>query len=336
MKRPSKPALTPSGTLALDQYAHALQIEQDLRPATLRNYLSDLRQFIAWYEAHATVGQDAAAPFAPAEVTTPALTAYRAYLQHEARLQPASINRHLVSLKRYFAWALEQQLVARDPAKPVKLVPQVVPPPRNLTDQEEHRLLAAVQTHGTPRDHAIVITLLHTGLRNDELCGLKREHLKLSKRGGSIRVYGKRNKYREVPLNATARAELENYLKTLPADVPYLFPSQKGELVDATQPEDSAAETAVSGSSAGAPVRRPAPIQPRALGYLIAKYAKLAKVVDLSPHDLRHRFGYRMARTVPLHRLAQIMGHDSLDTTMVYGRGTQQDLQQAVEEIAWT
>jgi integrase/recombinase XerD len=61
----------------------------------------------------------------------------------------------------------------------------------------------------------------------------------------------------------------------------------------------------------------------------------LAKVEDVSPHDLRHRFGYEMAKRVPLHRLAQIMGHDSLDTTMVYIRGTQGDLQRAVEEIAW-
>jgi integrase/recombinase XerD len=52
-------------------------------------------------------------------------------------------------------------------------------------------------------------------------------------------------------------------------------------------------------------------------------------------YDLRHRFGYRMAERLPLHRLAQIMGHDSLDTTMLYVKGTQDDLQQAVETIAW-
>jgi integrase len=56
---------------------------------------------------------------------------------------------------------------------------------------------------------------------------------------------------------------------------------------------------------------------------------------DVSPHDLRHRFGYRMAEVVPLHRLAQIMGHDSLDTTMIYIRGTQRNLQKEVEKIAW-
>ncbi len=81
--------------------------------------------------------------------------------------------------------------------------------------------------------------------------------------------------------------------------------------------------------------KQPAPLTGRALGYPVAKYARLAKIEDLSPHDLRHRFGYCMAHTVPLHRLAQIMGHDSLDTTMIYVQGTKQDLQQAVEAIAW-
>src|ERR1700730_14457696 len=76
------------------------------------------------------------------------------------------------------------------------------------------------------------------------------------------------------------------------------------------------------------------PIGERALIYIIGKYAERARVAEVSPHDLRHRFGYQMARVVPLHRLAQIMGHDSLDTTLRYVRGTQQDLQQAVETIA--
>jgi integrase/recombinase XerD len=73
----------------------------------------------------------------------------------------------------------------------------------------------------------------------------------------------------------------------------------------------------------------------RALGHLIKKYATQARLSDVSPHDLRHRFGYRMAETVPLHRLAQMMGHDSLDATLLYIRGTRKDLQNDVEKIAW-
>ncbi len=131
--------------------------------------------------------------------------------------------------------------------------------------------------------------------------------MKLGKRSGFLEVVGKRNKYREVPLNATARKVLEEYLPTLPPEMVFLFPSGKTKHA----------------------------LSERALGYIVKKYAMRARLVDVSPHDLRHRFGYRMAESVPLHRLAQIPGHDSLDTTKWYVQGTQQDLQQAVETIAW-
>jgi integrase/recombinase XerC len=114
-----------------------------------------------------------------------------------------------------------------------------------------------------------------------------------------------------VPLNSTAREALTNYLQTLHRESTYVFPSRK-QSTDAFSP-----------------------IGERALIYIIGKYAERARVADVSPHDLRHRFGYQMARVVSLHRLAQIMGHDSLDTTLRYIRVTQQDLQQAVESIAW-
>ena len=68
---------------------------------------------------------------------------------------------------------------------------------------------------------------------------------------------------------------------------------------------------------------------------LVKHYAGQAHLTDVRPHDLRHRFGSRMAEAVPIHRLAQIMGHDSLDTTLLYIRGTRSDLQRDVETIAW-
>lgn len=64
--------------------------------------------------------------------------------------------------------------------------------------------------------------------------------------------------------------------------------------------------------------------------------ARLANVQDASPHVFRHRFGCRMAAKVTIHRLAQIMGHDSLNTTMIYVEATRSDLQKDVETIAWT
>ncbi len=316
MRRSAQPNVSPEGQITLDHYSTYLHHEQDLSADTRRNYLSDLRQFAAWCEASWTEGQEVSHSFAPAVVATSLLTQYRAYLQTVCRLQPATINRHLISLKRYFAWAAERGAVQRDPAKAVKLVPMVRQPPRHLTDQEENALISAVTAHGTLRDRAVLTLALHTGLRAEELCTLQRSNVTLGKRSGHLAIYGKRNKYREVPLNGTARTVLCEYLFTLPTDSTWLFVSNKQE----TLPDGS---------------KQPAPLTERGLGYLVAKYARLAKIADLSPHDLRHRFGYRMAQTVPLHRLAQIMGHDSLDTTTIYVQGTKQDLQQAVEAIAW-
>ncbi len=307
MKRPGVPALSLRGQEAVAQYATYLRGELDLRPTTVRSYLSDLQQFAAWCEATWARGQEHAPSFAPAALTTPCLTRYRTYLQHEQHLKPTTINRALVSLKRYCAWATEQGVLVRDPAAVVKLVREEERAPHELSEQDEEALVAAVTAAGTVRDRTIVVLLLHTGLRAGELCQVRRADLHLGKRSGTVQVIGKRNKHRAVPLNATARTALGEYLPTLaPQDV-YLFPS---------------------GKTGGA-------LSERALGHLIQKYARQAQLVGVSPHVLRHRFGYRMAAVVPLHRLAQIMGHDSLDTTLRYVSGTAHDLQIEVEKIAW-
>jgi integrase/recombinase XerD len=301
-KRAAKPRISAAGEMELERYGGYLREEQDLADDTVRNYLSDLRQFAAFCEATWAEGEEAGEAFSPQGVTTPTITLYRSHLKNALELKPASINRHLVSIKRYFSWAVDEGLVSRDPAKAVKLVPRVIPPPRHLSDKEEAALVAAVERYGSLRDRTMIVVALHTGLRAEELCKLKPEHVRLGKR--------------EVPLNVTARTALEEWLDILPKDSRWLFPSRKG-----VRSEDGRREAR--------------PIGVRALAYAVARYATLAKVENLSCHDLRHRFGYRMAEKVPLHRLAQIMGHDSLDTTMVYVRGTQGDLQQAVEEIAW-
>lgn len=307
MKRAGQPAISHAGTEALNQYKAYLQHKEDMSQVTIRNYLSDLRQFIAWCEASWQEGKDDEHSFAPTSVVTPTLTRYRSHLQTVLRLKPASINRSLVSLKRYFAWATSAGLVQYDLSKVVKLVPVVEQAPRQLSDKEEERLVASVKAHGSLRDRTIVVLMLHTGLRAREVCQLRPADISLGERSGVVHVVGKRNKYREVPLNATARRALEEYMGTISKGVVNLFLSEKtGEA-----------------------------LTERGLGYLVKRYATAARLKDVSPHDLRHRFGYRMAETVPLHRLAQIMGHDSLDTTMIYVRGTKSDLQKDVEKIAW-
>lgn len=317
MNRGAKPVLTADGQATIASYADALRSGDDLRPATERNYLGDLRHFAAWCETTWGAGLDAPVPFTPDRIATPTLTAYRANLQ-AIGLAPATINRHLVSLKRYCAWATARGFLVADPARAVKLVARVPQPPRQLDDRDEAALVAAVTRYGPPRDRALIVLALHTGLRAAELCQLRPGDLRLGVRSGEVTVWGKRAKQRMVPLNATARAMLAEYLPGLPPGAPWLFPSRKGTLT-----------VEADGN------RAKRPLGERALGHLVARYAMLGRIAEVCPHDLRHRFGYRMAATVPLHRLAEIMGHDSLDTTRRYVAGTRQDLQLAVETIAW-
>lgn len=167
--------------------------------------------------------------------------------------------------------------------------------------------MAVVNRDGTLRDRAL-FTLLHTGIRTQKACDLGMADVQLEKRGGWLTVRsGKRSKWRDIPLNETARDFLKTY--TASFEGPRLFPGRKG-----------------------------ACLTERAVRLLTERFALRSAVSDLSPHDFRHRFGYRMAAAgVPLQVLAQLMGHDNPKMTMIYIQATTRgDLQAAVEKISWT
>lgn len=290
MKRASPPPVSSAGTAALAAYSAWMREREALATASVRNYVSDLSHFIAWYEQWTSqAAGDGGVLFVPREITTEVLLRYRDVLQKREQ-KPASINRALLSLKRYFHWAYSQQLVSADPSVPIKLVGEPSAPPRQLSDQEELALVEAVSRYGTRRDRTMILLLLHTGLRAGELCGLRRDQITPGKGSGQLRAVDNRNNMRAVPLDATAQLVLEEYLPSLPAQSPWVFHSEKTHNA----------------------------LSERALGYIVKKYAGLAHVANVSPHDLRHRFGYRMAATTPLAELARIMGHASVETTRLY------------------
>ncbi len=298
--------ISEQGAQTIQDFIQALTTHEDLNPKTLKEYASDLKHFIGWFES--TDHQEEEVIFRIEDVATPTLTRYREAMQKAMELKPATINRRMITLKRYFEWAVSESKIRRDPSKPVKLVPEEKVSPRQMTDKEEAALIAAVEHGGSLRDQTILVVMFHTGLRTMEVCDLAPGDVQIGKRSDQLTVRsGKRNKQREVPLNATCRSALEKYLAVSHPDGPYLFPSER------------------TGDR----------LTERALRHLIKKYMKAARLEGLSAHDLRHRFGYVMADNTPLHRLAQIMGHDSLDTTMIYVKATRADLQSEVEKIAW-
>jgi integrase/recombinase XerC len=294
MKRSAHPPLSPSGQEALALYEHLLHDQEDLTQSSIRNYLSDLHHFIAWYEIETEAAIYESAIFTPHAITTKTLMHYQSYLQKKQGQKPASVNRTLISLKRYFRWITLHHIIMFDPSLEVKFIGQEKSVPRHLDNQEEQQLLNTVTEAGNLRDRVLIVLLLRAGLRARELCSLRRDQVKMHTENGLLEITGKHNTYREVPLDAIARKALKEFLPTLSPEIAFLFPSDK---------------------TSGA-------LSERALGYIVKKYAMIAGLPDVSPHDLRHRFGYRMAKTIPLQQLSQMMGLDSPSTTRLYLLGT--------------
>jgi len=180
--------------------------------------------------------------------------------------------------------------------------------PKWLARREQYGLLRAVQKANRPRDEALIMLMLHTGLRVSEVSNLRIGDISISPRKGAIMVRGgKGEKFRTVPLNSNVRNALKAYLSVRPSvNHDYLFVGQKGER-----------------------------LKPPGIYYVVKKYGYEARIDNISPHTLRHTFGKNLVDAgVALDRVATLLGHGSLNTTRIYTVPSQEDLQDAVESIA--
>lgn len=282
----------------LDRYAEALK-SRGLAPRTVITYLSILRNFKTWWEG--ITGE----PFTLNAVTSLDIADYRRYLLNQNR-KPATINLHLDAVSSFFYWAISEGIVSSNPVQGVRRVPEQRKVPRWLSRTELGSLVRALKKYGKARDMAFLALLLHAGLRVSEAVALRTEDLVLRERSGLIRVRrGKGEKWREVPLNATARRMLAEYLAGHRGGE-WLFPGRGGGHITA-----------------------------RAMQKRLAELGRLAGV-EVTPHRLRHTFCKMLVDAgESLDRVAMLAGHSNLNTTARYTRPSVQDLEKAVEKLAW-
>lgn len=268
---------------------------------TVEAYLRDLRLFREWFES--SNGDR----MKPEGITPIDVKEYKTYLLHVKGFKPATVNRRLASISAFCEWARRENLLETNPREGIGNVQQVELAPRWLTRKEQYALLRAVQKEGHPRDEAVIMLLLHTGLRVGEASNLRLSDIEISERRGLVTVrYGKGGKHRVVPLNADARRALTTYLEVRPAAAhDYLFVGkQSGRL------------------------------KPWGIQYVASKYAYLARLDHVTPHALRHTFGKNLVDAgVSLDKVATLLGHKNLNTTRLYTKPSNADLAQAVEKL---
>jgi len=282
------------------------RFEQHLRASdksenTIEAYLRDLRLFGEWFQS--SNGEQ----MAPEVITPIDVKEYKTNLLQVKQFRPATVNRKLASISAFCAWARKEGLIEANPSEGIGNVQEVELAPRWLTRKEQYALVRAVQKDGNPRDEAVIMLLLHTGLRVSEASGLRLSDIEISERKGQVTVRdGKGGKHRVVPLNADVRRALTAYLDMRSdATHDYLFVGkQKSQL-----------------KSCG-------------IQYVASKYAYLARLDDVTPHSLRHTFGKNLVDAgVSLDKVATLLGHKNLNTTRMYTRPSGADLAQAVEKL---
>lgn len=284
----------------VDRFLEDLE-RQEASPRTRISYRLDLLHFFRWFEQ--TVG-DASTPEA---VTPTDVREYRGHLLTVERRQPATVNRRLAALRRFFRWAKAMGLAQELPTENVKGVTSSPRAPRWLEKRDVDRLIRTVERHGNTRDLAIVLMLRHTGIRVSELSNLTLSDVESSERKGSLTVRsGKGGKFRVLPLNVDARRMIASYLEVRPTvSTDRLFVGQRGEGVS-----------------------------PRAVELLVAKYARLANLEGVTPHTLRHSFGkHALDAGADLVSVAALLGHERLETTAIYTTPSQRDLEKVVEKL---
>src|SRR3954453_21818047 len=194
----------------VDRFLQDLQ-RQETSPKTRRSYQLDLLHFASWFAR--TVGEG----FSPEAVTPTDVRDYRSHLINVEKRQPATVNRRLAALRRFFQWAKATGLAKELPTDNVKGVASSPRAPHWLDKRDVDRLIRTVERHGKTRDLAIVLTLRHTGIRVSELSGLTLGDIETSERKGSLTVRsGKGSKFRVLPLNVDARREIAGYLEVRP------------------------------------------------------------------------------------------------------------------------
>ena len=211
--------------------------------------------------------------------------------------RPRSTARQISSFRRFFRQLLRDGAVSVDPTADVAMPKLGRPLPKSLTEDEVERLLAApnVDEPLGLRDRAMLELLYATGLRVSELVTLKHAQVNLNQ--GVVRVTGKGNRERLVPLGAEAISWLARFDGAPRASL------LEGRTTDHLFP-----------------TRRGAAMTRQTFWHMIKRYARRAGIrKPLSPHTLRHAFATHLINHGADLRVVQmLLGHSDLSTTQIY------------------
>lgn len=280
-------------------YLYHCRVEKGLSVNSLRAYEQDLSRFRAFLH--------------PADLKSVTLDTLRGYVDHLRKkgLSNRSIARHITTLRGLFGFLMDEQEIRANPTDLLAAPKIGASLPRYLALPEMDRLLVAPDGRSRTglRDQAMIHLLYSSGLRVSELVKLRISDI--DELGGTVRVIGKGNKQRLIPVGKEALEALDQYnreqrpLLLRGRISPYLFVTARGKSLTR-----------------------------QGFWKLLKGHGKSAGIFrSLSPHVLRHTFATHLLEGgADLRSLQAMLGHSDVGTTEIYTHVMRSRLKQIVDE----
>jgi len=284
----------------LDKFINYIKFEKRYSPHTVSAYQSDLEQFMLYLNP-----KDALPPpyTNPSEVTHHDIRGWMVQLMDD-KLVARSVNRKIATLRKYFKFLLQEGLITANPTsrivapKAPKHLPIVVE-----TEKLTHMLDGGMDNSESDiftndfkglRDKLVIEMLFGTGMRLAELTGVKESDIDFYE--GTIKVLGKRNKERILPLNRELILLLQRYL----------------EVKKSEDFHNNSITLLVTDKGAN--------IYPKLIYLIVQRYLSyISTQSKRSPHVLRHTFATSLLnKGADLNAIKELLGHANLSATQIY------------------
>ena len=287
----------------IDRFIAYIESERRLSALTVRNYKKDVVAFAEWFNCRLAVEQ-----FDATKVSTEDIRDWMIYRLDTAKLTPASMNRELSSLRSFFRYLRKVKAIEEDPFKRIgslktpKTLPQYVPESRIAPLLSDLRELSRSSAFNEQRDGIILSLLYGCGIRLAELLSIRLCDIT----NGAVKIHGKGDKQRLVPLTNQLQERIEVYIDTC-----------------RTNGIDLQAEDKLIVGTTGKPLSR-STVQRVVKEYMAQAGCQCRK----SPHVLRHTFAtHLLGRGADMREIQELMGHSSLKSTQLYTHSTISQLQ---------
>lgn len=273
----------------IQSFLNHIKFEKRYSVNTLRAYGDDLTVFFQFIKAQFDIDQ-------PSQITTTMIRSWLAALTLQ-KVQPRSINRKISSLKSFFKHCLVQGEVSKNPAKTLQVLKTRKRLPSYVEQDQMQQLLEKnvfPANYEGSFEYLVVSLLYFTGMRVSELVSLKESNIDTKRL--QLKVLGKGNKERIIPMHPTLAVQVDEYLKARNQEFKEIVFTQllytpKGRAVSTRQVYD-----------------------------IVKKHLSTVTTAEKkSPHVLRHSFATHLTGNgAELNAVKELLGHSSLAATQIY------------------